>query len=104
MPSQTRISTVPKAGCGRMSHHTSRIVLIVCDEINVSMSCSNCGQPLRLHGGPAVGRPSKTLERHDAMPVSCPIQNGLDADSARKCGMYADSAFTMAIAFSPLRT
>src|SRR3984893_6621428 len=104
MPSHTRISTVPKPGCGRMSHHTSRIVLMVSEEINVSITCSNCGQPLNSHGGPAVGRPSNTLDRHDAMPVSCPIQYGLDADRARKCGMYADSALTIAIAFSPLRT
>ena len=37
MPSQMRSSTVPKFGCGRMSHHTSRIDSIVRDEISVSM-------------------------------------------------------------------
>src|SRR6202167_207531 len=98
MPSQTRISTVPNPGCGRMSHHTSRIVLMVYDEMSVSISCSNCGQPLRIQGGPAVGRPSNTFDRHDAMPVSWPIQYGLDAESARKCGMYAERALTIAIA------
>src|SRR6202035_4975566 len=77
IPSHTRISTVPKLGCGRMSHHTSRIVLMVCDEISVSISCSNCGQPLRSQGGPAVGRPSNTFERHDDIPVSSPMQYGV---------------------------
>ncbi len=64
------------------------------------MKRSNCAQPDSCHGGPAVGRPSNTLERVDASPVSWPIQYGLDALSARKCGMYAESALTMAIAFS----
>ena len=44
-PSQMRSSTVPKPGCGRMSHHTSRIDSIVCEEIRVSMYSSNSSQP-----------------------------------------------------------
>ncbi len=71
MPSHIRSSTVPKSGCGRMSHHTSRIVVM------------RAGGDQRLHerartrpsrssgsGRPAVGRPSKTLLRLDARPVS----------------------------------
>ena len=36
--------------------------------------------------------------------MSPPTQYGDEADSARKCGMYADSALTMAIALSGERT
>jgi hypothetical protein len=39
-----------------------------------------------MNGSPAVGRPSKTLERAEASPVSLPFQYGEEADSARKCG------------------
>src|SRR3954469_1991545 len=47
---------------------------------------------------------SKTLVRAEASPVSQPTQNGEDADSARKCGRYWQSALTMGIAFSGART
>ena len=48
--------------------------------------------------------PSKTLVRTEARPVSQPTQNGEDDDSARKCGMYWHSAFTIGMAFSGART
>ena len=86
-PSHIRSSTVPKSGCGRMSHHTSRIVEIASADTNVSMYDSKSSQDSIGSGRPAVGRPSKTLLRHDAKPVSRPFQYGLDADTARKCGM-----------------
>ena len=87
MPSQMRNSIVPKSGCGRMSHHTSRIELMAFADASVSMNSSNCDQPDSWYGSPAVGRASKTFERLDASPVSWPIQYGLDADRARKWGM-----------------
>ena len=74
MPSQMRSSTVPKPGWGRMSHQTSRMVAMVRAVISVSMKLSNWFQPASCHGGPAVGRPSNTLLRQEASPVSWPIQ------------------------------
>src|SRR6184192_852455 len=100
MPSQMRNSMVPKSGCGRMSHHTSRMELMALAETSVSMKSSNCDQPESWYGSPAVGRASKTFERLDARPVSCPIQYGLEADRARKWGMYVESVLAMAMAFS----
>jgi hypothetical protein len=46
-PSQIRSSTVPKSGCGRMSHHTSRMDEMAPAEISVAMKASNSGQPVR---------------------------------------------------------
>ena len=40
-----RSSTVPKSGCGRMSHHTSRTLSMAFVEISVSMYSSNSSQP-----------------------------------------------------------
>ena len=76
-----------KLGWGRMSHQISRIELIALAEINVVMSSENSSQPPSIWGTPAVGSPSNTLLRVDASPVSRPCHQGLDADSARKCGM-----------------
>src|SRR5438067_2456317 len=87
MPSQMRSSMVPKSGWGRMSHHTSRIELMALAEASVSMNSSNSDHPDSWYGSPAVGSASNTFERHEARPVSCPIQYGLDADRARKWGM-----------------
>ena len=86
-PSQIRSSTVPKFGCGRMSHQISRIELMARASISVLMSSENSVQLSSICGTPAVGSPSNTLERDDASPVSRPFHQGLDADSARKWGM-----------------
>src|SRR5436190_16191121 len=85
MPSQLRSSTVPKLGWGRMSHHTSRIELIALADTSVVMNDSNSGQAESWYGRPAVGSASKSFDRADASPVSRPSQNGLEADTARKC-------------------
>jgi hypothetical protein len=65
---------VPNPGCGRMSHHTSRILRIVPAPINVRMNRWNCPQFSMKYGRPAVGNDSKIFERVDASPVSRPIQ------------------------------
>ncbi len=81
-----RISTVPKSGCGRMSHQTSLMLRIVPARSSVSMYSSNCFQFVSRCGGPAVGSAPKVTARLEASPVSYPHQNGLDAVIARKCG------------------
>ena len=58
-----RSSTVPKFGCGRMSHHTSRIDSIACEAIRMSMYFSNSSHPESWYGSPAVGSASKIFER-----------------------------------------
>ena len=85
-PSNILISTVPKSGCGRTSHHTSLMLRMVPARSSVSMYSSNSLQSASKCGGPAVGNPPKMTALLDASPVSCPPQNGLDAVSARKCG------------------
>ena len=57
------------------------------EDTSVSMNRSKSSQFSIGAGSPAVGRPSNTLLRHDASPVSSPSQYGLDADSASRCGM-----------------
>ncbi len=86
-PSHIRSSMVPKSGWGRMSHQTSRMELTAADDTRVSMSCSKSAQFSMGAGRPAVGRPSNTLLRLDANPVSRPSQKGLDADRASRWGM-----------------
>jgi hypothetical protein len=44
MPSQIRSSIVPKPGCGRMSHHTSRMLRIVPAPMSVRMKRWNSPQ------------------------------------------------------------
>jgi hypothetical protein len=57
-----------------MSHHTSRTVEMAADDTSVSMKLSKSAQFSMGAGSPAVGRPSKTLERLEARPVSRPSQ------------------------------
>ncbi len=70
-----------------MSHQTSRMLVMASAATSVPMNSSNSAQPDSWYGSPAVGRFSKTLDRHDAIPVSWASQNGLEADRARKWGM-----------------
>src|SRR2546423_15492852 len=100
MPSQMRNSTVPKVGCGRMSHHTSRIDSMALAETSVSMKSSNSDHPASWYGRPAVGRDSKTLERLEARPGSWAIQDGSADDRAGKVGMKGWRGLALAIDFS----
>jgi hypothetical protein len=46
-----------------MSHHTSRIDSIACEEMRISMYFSNASHPESWYGSPAVGSASNTFER-----------------------------------------
>ena len=101
MPSHMRSSTVPKSGCGRQSHQISRIDVMTPAVSRPSIKDSNSCQSARRGGSPAVGRPSKTFVRLEAMPVSVPNQNGLDADAARNSGRWNASDCTTATDSAP---
>ncbi len=62
------------------------------------MYFSKAGQSGSPGGGPAFGSAPKTTVRLDAIPVSCPDQNGLDAVRPRMWGMYTARALMMGIA------
>ena len=85
-PSQMRTSTVPNSGCGRTSHHTSRIDSIAFAFTSVVISRWNSPQLSSRYGSPAFGRFSNTLTRQDVSPVSRLLKNGELAESASRCG------------------
>ncbi len=68
--SHIRNSTVPKFGCGRMSHQTSLIDEMHPDSSSVDMNASKSVQSASGGGSPAVGSPSKIFVRADASPES----------------------------------
>src|ERR1700744_3031604 len=79
-PSNILISTVPKSGCGRISHHTSLMLRIVPARRSVSMYSSNSLQSASGCGGPEVGSPPKITARLDAEPLVVPAP-----ERARRC-------------------
>ena len=87
-----------------MSHHTSRIERIARARINAPRNRSNSPQSASCGGRPAVGSPSKTFVRADAIPVSVPFHIGEDADNARNTGSVSVSALVIWITLSLLDT
>ncbi len=104
-PSQMRSSTVPKPGCGRMSHHTSRIVSMACDgdqRLHVLLELVPAGQLVGQPGG------RQRLEHLDCgrTPARCPSRSSTartpTAPGSAAC--RPSSALTIGIAFSGART
>ena len=104
-PSQMRSSTVPKFGCGRMSHHTSRTDSIALDASRMSMYFSNSFQPDSWYGRPrrwaAPRRPSSGTTRG-----RCPNRSSTATTptATRSAAGRRAAALTIGIAFSGART
>ena len=87
--SHIRNSTVPKSGCGRMSHHTSRMERMHLESISVDMKRLEVGPVGELRRKPGGGQPLEDLR---SVPRPVPSRRrskyGLDDDRASNSGRW----------------
>src|SRR5262249_13401245 len=84
--SHTRISSVPKNGCGRTSHQIFLALSMQLVRTSRLTKFSKSDHDENVSGMFVRGNRSKTLQRYDFRPVFIPIQNGELVESASRCG------------------
>ena len=87
--SGTRTSSVPKAGCGRSSHHQRRGSGTAPEAAPQASASANASHDAIAGGIPWRGSCSAIFGRIDAIPVSRPSWNGALAASAATSGSQA---------------
>src|SRR4051812_11915117 len=102
--SNTRNSTVPYSGCGRMSQYMSFVLSTAPVSRMASQYSSNSRQLDRQTGMPEFAEGRNIRIRDETWLVSTPCQYGELAESDRRCGRYSTTSFVTPIAASPLGT
>src|SRR5437764_14995856 len=84
--SQMRNSSVGYLGLGRTSHQILLASGMLPVRTITSTKCLNSAYEPKLRGMPVRGKLRKMMLRYDIRPVSRPIQNGEELESAITCG------------------
>jgi hypothetical protein len=84
--SQTRISTVPNSGLGRISQYRSLMLLTMPQALRNSKCSTKAAQSATSGHWPLSGKAETALRRADWKKVSTPSTKGDEAESAMKIG------------------